>query len=178
MCSFSSLLCSILRHAKEIIIYINLIYMPSKAWSNKCYIEFKCLCHTVYIRLLLPLFSETKSTLDCPIALASRYTDRPMHVGTQPETVLIHHLSLPITWGSASWTQLPFMLCRKERREMLLGLYLRCAQGADMLCSVAIAQTIFYSYAELQHRETMHQHDASAGWNFSSEFLFRWKKWK
>lgn len=94
-------LCSILRLAKVVITYVNLIYMPSKVWRglwaiNVIQSEIKFLCHTVYIRLLLLLFLETKSTLDWPIALASRYTARLMHAGTRPVTVLVYHLSSPV----------------------------------------------------------------------------------
>lgn len=41
-------------------------------------------------------FSETKSTSDWPIALASGYAASLMHVGTRPVTVLIYHLSSPV----------------------------------------------------------------------------------
>lgn len=91
-------LCSILRLAKVVITYVNLIYRPSKLWRVLWVIKFiqweiQFLCHTVYIKLLLLLFLETKWTLEWPVALGSRNTAWWMHVGARPVPVLVHHLS-------------------------------------------------------------------------------------
>lgn len=160
--------------------------MPSKVQSGLWAIkvmqsEIKLLCHTVYIRLLLLLFLETKSTLDWPIALPSRYAARDAcgngasdypRLWYPPVLQCCCYLGLSQLIPSWSVESIGGGSCFQDCTSVVLREKTGCTQRGCCPDS-------YYLHAELLHGATMYQHGfAKLGEIFQLNILLEKKKRK